>query len=199
MTARIPTSLLLLALAAVAAACGGDDDIDCSYDDSCGGDPTGDWDIAGACSAPQEVEPIPECPQAIVTRTNAVSGSWNFQSDMDFSFEIDTTMIFSVRAPLSCLNDARQDDELPPYTTCEEASAESFICTTQTDVCDCRQISTSTAAQAGTWAAVESTLTLTDEFGSVFATYDFCREDEKSLKLVLNSFEEEPTILVLEQ
>jgi hypothetical protein len=43
-------------------------------------------------------------------------------------------------------------------------------------------------------------VTLTDEFGTQLASYDFCREDEKTLKLLPITFEQEPnTIIVLQQ
>lgn len=192
MTAR--TSILLLLLPFASLACGGGDDVDCTYDESCGGDPTGSWDVAGACSAPEQTT-IEECPQATVTRTSAVSGSWSFQDDLDYEFELDTSDIFSIRAPLSCL----QREDQPAITSCEQASTQGVVCTTSVDVCDCRQVTTSTSTATGTWAAVDSTLTLTDDFGTVTATYDFCREDDETLKLVLSSFEDQPQVLVLEQ
>jgi hypothetical protein len=193
MTARTSILLLLLALAVSVPACGGDDDIDCTYDDSCGGDPTGEWDVAGACAAPVQ-STIEDCPQAIITQSTAVGGDWTFQEDLDFSYELSTSSIYSVRAPLTCL---RQEEQ--QVATCEELSGAGIVCTTSAEVCDCNQITTTTSELAGTWSAVGSTLTLADEFGSILASYDFCRQDDKVLKLVPSTFEDTPTVLVLEQ
>ena len=196
MTARTIPPLLLVVLASTA--CGGGDDIDCSYDESCGGDPTGDWDVAGACAAPTTTT-FEECPEGTITQTTLVSGSWDFQADMTYSYSLQNTMVTTIRAPLECLNEQR-GEELPPIATCEELNGNGVVCTTQAELCDCRVISDpQPTEQAGTWAATGSTLTLTDDFGSVLATYDFCREDDKTLKLVLSTFEAEPTILVLEK
>ena len=192
MIARTSLFALLVAVTALPA-CGGDDDVDCSYDESCGGDPTGDWEVVGACTPPQQ-SPLDGCPEGLLTQSESVVGEWSFEADMTYSFELETVSVTQVRAPLSCV----QQQE-PDLATCEEASGDGLVCTTQADVCECRLVSTESSALSGTWSVSASTLTLADDFGTPNSTYDFCREDEQTLKLVTTSFDDEPTVIVLER
>ena len=189
MTARITLAALLL-VTALAPACGGDDDIDCSYDSSCGGDPTGQWDVAGSCTAPEQ-QTLEECPGATLTQTESTGGTWTFDDDMTYQAELETVDILTIRAPLTCLQQER-----PEATTCEQLNGDGISCTTQMDVCDCRGVSTSSSEISGMWSVTGSTLSLLDELGTTTATYDFCREDDATLKLVPLG---DAAVLVLEQ
>lgn len=149
----------VLAIAILAPACGGDDDLLCAEFESCGGDPVGVWTIDRICTTPQRSqvsEDADECPDGAGWSHAEYSGIWTFGADL--TYEVDGMSVHTYRAtfPLSCP---------PEGVTCSDyLGLDAGDCTQDAGRCECEKVRSGPfTLTGGSWAVSDDGLSLDGE------------------------------------
>jgi hypothetical protein len=176
---RLGSPLVLFGLL-TAGGCGGDDDIDCSFE-ACGGDPVGEWRLGRSCGEAT----VQGCPDAVVDDSDVdQTADLSVVDDMTYSAHVVTEGTVHASIPLSCLDGG---------TCADLAAVLSAPCTTDGDDCACDIDAASDVSESGGWATTGNTITFTPDAGDPYEA-DYCA-DGGSLKFQFDPTEPDQIVV----